>query len=454
MKDLEHLSKKELIQIIKDLENRVSHPKEAPSYFEKHQKNILTFPEQIRELENKHRAQQDEIAVQNEELQSQLDQVRCAKEKNAETETLLKSHVELAKAQKIAHLGSWEWDAKNDTITFSAETYRIFGLNPKDFNGTFDSFLELIHYSDRYIVRTALLDSLDKALPLELDCRIVSYQGERFVHIKGDSVAVFNKLGKPSRMIGVILDITERKIAENALHEEKMRSDIYLDLMGHDINNMNQIAMGYLELAHDKLKSDGRLDESESEFIERPLETLKSSSKLIDNVRKLRALQENKVTDELISIGEVLDDVKNEYSTMPGRNVTINLTGANGCSIKANKLLRDVFSNIVGNAIKHSNGPLIINILVSEIEQADANYCRVSIDDNGPGIPDTKKKSIFDRFNKGQTHAKGSGLGLHLVKTLVEDFNGRIWVEDRVPGDYTKGSRFVLMLPKSRITNN
>lgn len=70
-----------------------------------------------------------------------------------------------------------------------------------------------------------------------------------------------------------------------------------------------------------------------------------------------------------------------------------------------------------------------------------------TIDDNGPGVPDDMKEMIFNRLSRGDTKAKGSGLGLYLVKSLVESYSGRVWVEDRVKGNHTQGARFVVMLP-------
>jgi signal transduction histidine kinase len=71
----------------------------------------------------------------------------------------------------------------------------------------------------------------------------------------------------------------------------------------------------------------------------------------------------------------------------------------------------------------------------------------VTIEDNGPGIPDELKARLFTRSNKGFQRSSGKGLGLYLIKMLAEDFHGKVWVEDRVPGDHTKGARFMIMLP-------
>jgi signal transduction histidine kinase len=71
----------------------------------------------------------------------------------------------------------------------------------------------------------------------------------------------------------------------------------------------------------------------------------------------------------------------------------------------------------------------------------------VTVEDNGPGIPDGFKGRVFNRMLKGNDKSKGMGLGLYLVKSLVESYRGHVWVEDRVPGDHSKGAKFVAMMP-------
>jgi signal transduction histidine kinase len=119
------------------------------------------------------------------------------------------------------------------------------------------------------------------------------------------------------------------------------------------------------------------------------------------------------------------------------------------CFVKANDLIKDVFSNLIDNAIKHSDPdrPLTINIAIRSQKDHKQDYYLCSVEDNGPGIPDWIKDKIFQRFQRGTTKAHGKGLGLYLVKKLVDDYHGAVWVEDRVPGDYTKGAKFVVMLP-------
>jgi signal transduction histidine kinase len=79
------------------------------------------------------------------------------------------------------------------------------------------------------------------------------------------------------------------------------------------------------------------------------------------------------------------------------------------------------------------------------VEDGGRRCCRVAVEDDGPGIPDNAKEKIFNRMHQGT--AKGMGLGLYIVKTLVVGYGGKIWVEDRVKGDHAQGARFVVLLP-------
>nr|WP_255668534.1 PAS domain-containing sensor histidine kinase [Methanocella sp. CWC-04] len=249
--------------------------------------------------------------------------------------------------------------------------------------------------------------------------------------------------GSIRQVICTLSNVTERRKVDEALKEAKMQAELYLDLMGHDINNLNQIGIGYLELANMSLD----IQENDRMMISKPLEVLKSSSNLISNVRKLQQAKTCKIRMEPLDIGKILCEVREQYSKIPGKDIDINYINVNGCYVMANELLNDVFLNILGNAIKHTNDKVVIDVVLSEVINGGQKYYRVSIADNGPGIPDGQKELIFNRLYRGSTKAKGKGLGLFLVKTLVEKFDGLVWVEDKMPGDHNGGSKFVVMLP-------
>jgi len=218
-------------------------------------------------------------------------------------------------------------------------------------------------------------------------------------------------------------------------------------LLGHDINNMHQIMLMQLELAQMKFRDNGMLKDEDIELINTPLETLERSANLIKNVRILQRARAGEYVLEPIDLGKVLDDVVSGYAKVPGRDVTIRHTPGHGNLIRASPLIRDVLVNLVDNAVKHSSDPVVIGLDIARVVRKGISYYCVSVEDNGKGIPDEKKEIIFQRFKRGKTTAKGVGLGLYIVKTLVESFGGYVKVEDRVKGDHTKGTRFVVYLP-------
>jgi signal transduction histidine kinase len=239
-----------------------------------------------------------------------------------------------------------------------------------------------------------------------------------------------------------IQDITELKQTAEALREAKAQAELYLDLMGHDINNLHQIALGYLELARE-----AHPDVDNIEFLDKPVEVLQRSAQLIQNVRKLQKHKEGMFQTQDVDVGRVLQDLQREFGAVPNKRVMLNANGHGPCLVRANELLHDVFANLVSNAIKHTGDGTNIVLSLDIVKENGGQYYRVTVEDDGPGIPDDFKATVFNRALKGTAGAKGMGLGLYLVKSLVESYNGRVWVEDRVQGDHTKGARFVVQLP-------
>jgi PAS domain S-box-containing protein len=247
--------------------------------------------------------------------------------------------------------------------------------------------------------------------------------------------------GTISNYTAIFEDMTEKVKTEEALIESRSRAELYLDLMGHDINNMHQIALGYLELAKG-MTEEGK----QAEYLDKPMEVLQRSTRLIQNVRKLQKLRDGDFPMKPVDVPAVIADVARELGSMPNKEITLNGNGYGHCHVQANELLHDVFANLVSNAIKHTGERAHILIDLKVVEENSHRCCRVSVEDDGPGIPDDLKAKIFNRMLESTSHAKGMGLGLYLVRTLVDSYHGRVWVEDRVPGDHTKGSRFVVML--------
>lgn len=376
------------------------------------------------------------------------------KRKRAEKE-LRKSREILSKAQQIAHVGNWAWDLKTGLINCSGEIFKIFGYDAQEFQPSYEFLQSRVHTDDRDLVRKSIDAVINEDRLFNIDYRIVLPDGTiRYVNNVADKLKKGHD-GNPEWLYGIIQDITKRKQVENELIEAKSQAELYLDLMGHDINNMNQIMMGFLELAHEKIEHEGKLDRDDINLIDIALDSLKNSSKLIDNVKKLQKIRLGDIHNNTVCPREVLEEACKQFSGMA--NVEINLDMPKACNVKifADDLLIDVFSNIIGNAIKHSQQDKVkIDIRAKHVSEGGNKYCMIVFEDNGPGVPDERKRSIFNRFARGQTSTKGSGLGLHIVKTLIENYHGKIWVEDKVPGDHARGSRFIIMLPAiENVTN-
>ncbi|HIJ89498.1 MAG: PAS domain S-box protein [Desulfobulbaceae bacterium] len=126
----------------------------------------------------------------------------------------------LDKAQEIAHLGNWDWDIAGNFLWWSDEIYRIFGLDPQSFTASYEKFLETVHPQDRKLVEQAVADTLANHKPYAIEHRIVLPDGrERYVLEQGELLV--DSAGAPMRMVGTVLDITERKEAERTLRESE-----------------------------------------------------------------------------------------------------------------------------------------------------------------------------------------------------------------------------------------
>jgi PAS domain S-box-containing protein len=170
-------------------------------------------------------------------------------------ERIRNNQTRLANAQKIAHLGDFDWDLRKNKINWSDEVYSIFGKRPQGFLATYQKFLSFVHPEDRDIVEQAVDAALYRQQPFNIEHRILLSDGSiGFVHEQ--AIITFDETGQPLKMIGTIQDITTRKVMEKQLLESSNYArtliEVSLDPMMTissagkimDVNTATEIATG------------------------------------------------------------------------------------------------------------------------------------------------------------------------------------------------------------------
>lgn len=264
--------------------------------------------------------------------------------------------------------------------------------------------------------------------------------------------------GKEADLI-FLVDITDKKKVQLELKKsnEKYkkaynRANFYKDLFIHDMNNILQVLSSSTEILSHSFKNRKEKEDFSHLMIMIPKQ-IKRGTELVSKIHQISELEEKDLEltriDAVATLKKVIEYIKKAYNE---KNIAITTKiHFKEYIIQANELLEEVFQNILINSIKYNEEEIIkIEIRVSEVnDEHDETFLRLEFIDNGIGIEDERKNLIF---KKGEQSAKGSksmGLGLTLVNLLINKYGGKIWVEDRVEGNYHAGSNFSILLPIS-----
>ncbi|MDV2480724.1 PAS domain S-box protein [Methanoculleus sp. Wushi-C6] len=289
----------------------------------------------------------------------------------------------------------------------------------------------------RAIWERLLRDGAYRHLNRLLEVQIQTPQGIR--HLQQNVFVTPTRQG--FRVGCIVRDITDGRWTDEALrhHAEDLarlnadleyaqrEANLYLDILTHDIGNTENVSNLYADLLVESLQ-----EETEATDYARKLRrSVRRSIEILGMVSKIRRIHFGKAELAPADLDAVIQD---EIGRYPAGAVRYR---GHASRVLVDEHLAEVLSNLIGNAVKHGGPGVAVTVRTEDAGE----FVRVSVEDTGPGVPDGEKEAVFHRYEQ-QKRGVGEGLGLYLVKILVERYGGKVWVEDRVPGRPEEGAAF------------
>lgn len=377
---------------------------------------------------------EDKIAVFIRDITEKFEMTNSLKKTEKEKSIILKSISELIVFQDINNTIIWVNKAAADSLN----------MQPEELIG--HKCFELWHRRKEVCDACPIKKSIKSGI---LESGEITSPDGKIWSIK--SFPVKDERGNTIGVVEVTSEITELKRAEEKIRDAQEHMNLYRSLFAHDINNIFSNIKLASELCSPYLNDPTKFDKVKElhQVIE---EQIIRGDKLIKNVGKLTSLEDSKFPLKRENLNQILSNsIEFIYNSFPNREINVNKEIANKeFFVNANELLLDVFENILINSIKHNENPQVkIDIAVSKTEIENEKYLKIQFKDNGEGISDKRKQNIFQRQKAVKKGEGGMGLGLSLVKKIIDSYNGKIWVEDRVRGVYRKGSNFIVLIPEA-----
>ena len=409
-------------------------------------------------------------------------------------QALEKNYSRLQEAQRIGHIGNWEWDIQSNIITLSEGLYKIYGIDSCNLV-KYDTILNMILPEDQEIVNGNIEKALRERNPFKYEIRIRRQDEDiRIISCCGEVVTDF--AGHPLNIICVEQDITERKEIEYALWEAKNELESTVKRRTRELNETNEHLQRELEerkITEDKLKKSekdlkllieelkrsneelqqfayvsshdlqeplrtitsftqlierrykDKLDSDADEFIEYIVDAAKRMQTLINDLLNYSRVATRGKEFELTDTKEILENtISNLYASIKENHAEI--TSENLPKIMADKRqMIQLFQNLIGNAIKFRKPEISPKIHIKASKNENKNEYIFSVQDNGIGIEKQYMERIFTIFQRLHTREEydGTGIGLAVSKRIVERHGGNIWVESEPPD----GSTFYFTFP-------
>jgi PAS domain S-box-containing protein len=398
-------------------------------------------------------------------------------EVNRIAEDLHKEKERLRFAISAARMGLWEWDIPTGKVYWSEDLERIHGLASGDFGGTLSSFLDQIYPDDRELVQRSVTRTLDEGAEHDMEYRIVWPNKE--VHwVEGRGAVIRNRKGKPVQMIGLCMDVTARKQAEEFLQkahdqlerrveertverkhlEAQLLQSQKLEAVGqlaggvaHDFNNLLTAIMGYSQLTLRRLSPDHDLRPNLEEIE-------KASERAASLTRQLLAFSRKQVLQpKVLDLNSVIADLERMLRRMIAEHIEMRTTLEQKLgNIRADpSQIEQVIMNLAVNSqdAMPFGGKLTIetaNVFLDEayarqhLAVTSGHYVMLAVSDTGSGMDPEVQQHIFEPFFTTKEVGKGTGLGLSTVYGIVKQSGGSIWIYSEL----NKGTTVKIYFPR------
>lgn len=362
---------------------------------------------------------------------------------------VISERLELATA--AADMGIWDWDVQEDVLLWDERMFEIYEVNELDFLNSIDAWKATLHPDDAEEAIGHLETMLRVSDHYSSEFRIVLPTGKT-KYILSNTNIYRDSDGTPVRMVGIHLDISETKAAEqalrNALVKERELGDLksrFVSIASHEFRTPLAAIMAITEslnryrnrMTNDQI--DKRLEK-----ISYQVDHMKS---ITEDVLQLARIQEGRqkfapAFHDFEDLCRQVVDMLDNQSQHRGRI----LYSSNQEPIMAfvdAQLMRQAVTNILQNALKYSSPETQIRVLLD----SEPNAFTLVVEDNGIGIPDEDLKHLFQPFHRATNVGviSGTGLGLSIVKRAVDVHQGKINVESQVGN----GTKFTIIIPQA-----
>jgi PAS domain S-box-containing protein len=358
------------------------------------------------------------------------------------SDDLRDSEARIVLAADSANVGFWSWEFDTGLIWATEKTFEIYGFSPNE-KMTFDKFIGVVHPDDRDRVGNDARRAFQEVPDFRAEYRIV-LPDKRIRWVSVQAKAKSKPTGEPRRMLGVSLDITQRRQNESEMVELRLElahlarvlaiSELSTSL-AHEINQPLGAILNNAEAAKLLLSRDKDRQGTIGEILE---DIIQDTQRAGDVVRKIRGMaKKGEAHFEPLPVDPLIKDVlKLVNSTLSMNNITLQLDlKPDLADVKGDRVrLQQVLMNLIANAIHAMNNTPSRTLTVRSAMEAP-DIVTVSVSDSGTGIDKANQEAVFRPFFT--TKKDGLGFGLSICRSIIEEHGGRIWGENNPTGGAT-----------------